>query len=682
MPKKIVCIIAACLIIISFSGGKSLAQNSLEFILSSLPSTGNGPTTNDQVVTLYNNMPFNGVAYYPSYITATFSLSNQQYTSGSISPGAGTVMGSSTSNTPIAATYAIFTRMDGHSGPTDNMFSSTITGSGGIDVTTNQAVRFFSSVNFLHAANAATNGRYYYCDISITFSKPVSDPILHVVGLGGGFGSLGYTTDLELVSFNAKSTALSFSKISGNSILGVSGNTIFNSSPTYNSSSTSLSASGSILINGEGITSVKFKQYIKGDGKATQWSNATGNAGEVFMLGLSVPSYEISGNVFNDGDGLLDNKLDGNKISSIDGAPLFISLLDEAGKLITTNAVLTDGNFSITTTRSKYYLILTTTPTGSTTSALYPGWLNIDNLAGKGTSFNTRFGKSDLILVAGADIGDVNFSLNKRPNTDNRSQIIPKPVNGVISAGTIARSISGYDFEDGILDNTDTIIIKALPLMGTMSYNNFPVSVSQLITGFNPSLLSFSGIPDDAVSVNFKYAFKDTLGYESRTAATYTLSWEPLHDEIFGKVEAVIANGMLQISWTTIKEIACDHFDVEISKDSLNYVKIGKVNSQATGGSSLSEINYEFEYADTGALCLSGISMSVVFVLSLFVKRRRAVYFIVLITGLYFFIAAASCSKKDVITDEKKSCNFSVRIAHVDKDGVKTYSFIAPVIKK
>ena len=682
MPKKIVCIIAACLIIFSFSGGKSLAQNSLEFISTGLPSVGNGPTLSAQTITFYNNIPFNGSSYYPNYITATFSLSNQQYLSNVISPGAGTCMGASTSSSSTAASSAIFNRMDNDSGPNDNMFASTISGVGGINVTLNHSVKFYSSVNFLQMINAPTTGKYYYCDISITFSRPVSDPILHVVGLGGGTGSLGFTTDLELASFSAKSTMVSLSKIAGNSTLGVSGNTILNTSNTFNNSSTSSSASGSILINGEAITTLRFKQYIRGDGVTPVWANANTNRGEVFSLALSVPSYEISGNVFNDGDGLLDNKLDGNKISSIDGAPLFISLLDEASKLITTNAVLTDGNFSITATRSKYYLILTTTPTGSTTSALYPGWLNIDNLAGKGTSFNTRSGKSDLILVAGADIGDVNFSLNKRPNTDNRSQIIPKPVNGVISAGTIARSISGYDFEDGILDNTDTIIIKALPLMGTMSYNNLPVSVSQLITGFNPSLLSFSGIPDDAVSVSFKYAFKDTLGYESRTAATYTLSWEPLHDEIFGKVEAVIANGMLQIGWTTIKEIECDHFDVEISKDSLNYVKIGKVNSQATGGSSLSEINYEFEYADNGALCLSGISMSVVFVLSLFVKRRRAVYFIVLITGLYFFIAAASCSKKDVIPDEKKSCNFSVRIAHVDEDGVKTYSFIAPVIKK
>jgi len=679
MRKNHIYPIAAYFILMPFLCSKSLAQNSLEFISTGLPSAGNGPTLNAQTITFYNNIPFNGHSYYPNYITATFSLSNQQYISNAISPGAGTSMGASTSSSSTASGSAIFNRMDSHSGPTDDLFASTVTGSGGINCTVNHAIRLYSSVNFLQAINAPTTGKYYYCDITITFSKPISDPILHVVGLGGGSGALGFTTDLELAAFSAKSTAVSLSKISGNALLGVLGKTILNTSATFNSSSTSLSASGSVLINGEGITSLRFKQYIRGDGATSQWGNASANSGEVFLLGLSVPSNEISGSVFADGDGLLDNKIDGDRIHLIDGAPLFITLLDETNKIITSKPISVGGDYSVTTTRGKYFLVLTGTQAGSTTSSILPEWLHLSNIAGKGNSFNTTSGKSELIPVSGSDIDQVNFSLNRRPVTHHKNQTILKPVNNAIPAGEVARKVSGYDFEEGALDNRDTVVIKTLPVNGTMLYNSLPVNTGQLITAFNPSLLSFSNIADNATSISFNYSFKDTLGYESRTSASYTLIWDKLSEEFFGKVEAFIVNGMLQIDWTTIKEIDCDHFDVEVSKDSINFVKIGSVNSKVTGGNSLSETDYSFELADAGPLYASGISLGILFVLTLFVRRRKTPYFMVFATGLFLFVI--SCSKKDIVQEEKK-VDLLVRIAHVDKDGVKTYSIAAPVLEK
>ncbi|SER39366.1 hypothetical protein SAMN05444359_13943, partial [Neolewinella agarilytica] len=267
-----------------------LAQQSVEFIGAGSGPNMMGPTTTPQVITFYQN------ATTPSNppITATFSYSNQQYTSVEGNP---TVPGSTFGTTirtgpnPLdntAVSIATYGPMNGVSAPTDGNFTSCAecTPGTGISVVNNQAVNLFSSSDALidNSGNnlEPLNARVHFSDLTITFNRPVNNPILHVVGLGGHYQfttnqntaneinySIGFTTDLDLLT-----PGLSLTRISGNAGLAVTPTTIRNTNTFYGAPTTPGNvsniirgaATGSIVINGFGITSVTFRLYLTGDG--------------------------------------------------------------------------------------------------------------------------------------------------------------------------------------------------------------------------------------------------------------------------------------------------------------------------------------------------------------------------------------------------------------------------------
>jgi Malectin domain len=277
-----------------FSPQFIFAQSSVKFIgTSSGPST-SGPTTTQQAITFYKD------ASTPSTppITATFSYSNQQFSQTEGNPTVpgmtfGTVSQFLSSSNPAnntAGSSPTYDLMNVISGPSNSNFTAcSACGTGtGIDVTTNRAVALFNSTDaFIDGAGNSTipfTARTYMGDLTITFSQPVNNPMLHVVGLGGfynyftevpkGSGSfvyynIGFTTELDLVT-----SGIALSKKSGNSPLLVSATSIQNGATQYGPATsatvvtgvTRQAATGTIVIEGFGITTVTFKLYLKGDG--------------------------------------------------------------------------------------------------------------------------------------------------------------------------------------------------------------------------------------------------------------------------------------------------------------------------------------------------------------------------------------------------------------------------------
>lgn len=128
------------------------------------------------------------------------------------------------------------------------------------------------------ASGYGDNDRYYYGDLVINFNRYISNPILHIAGLGGsyryfpvGAGNINnpalwrsayFSTELQVVGFN-------LSKVSGNDNLNVPAGTgsILNSATTPNGGSVDPTtndifndygaASGSVRI----IGTVKLSQF-------------------------------------------------------------------------------------------------------------------------------------------------------------------------------------------------------------------------------------------------------------------------------------------------------------------------------------------------------------------------------------------------------------------------------------
>jgi hypothetical protein len=283
------------LLLVSMSALQSASAQSqaLEFAAGSGP-TSFGSTTASQVITFQeNNANPTGWSFSPyssPTTTATFSLSNQQYTlPASQNPNGADVSFGATNNnsTQLITSAKIFPDMASISTPAADDFTAIDypgqTGEG-MSMTQNYGISVFNSVEGLYNANAATNGTFYMANLTITFNTPVTDPVIQVVGMGGFAGSEGFSSELMLTT-----TGVTLSALSGSNGFLVSGNQILNSSATFSSTTGSGAASGSVLVTGTNISTLTFKVYMKGDGGGTSWSTKTEHAGDEFLIGISLP---------------------------------------------------------------------------------------------------------------------------------------------------------------------------------------------------------------------------------------------------------------------------------------------------------------------------------------------------------------------------------------------------------
>ncbi|GGA98187.1 T9SS type A sorting domain-containing protein [Puia dinghuensis] len=263
----------------------------LEFATGQGP-TGTGPSIAAQTVTFENNTnnPTGNtfVAYTTPTTTVTFTLSNQQYilpTSQSTTTASLVFGGGNNQGHLYINGYTYYNQMGAYSAPVNADFTSapTITAGTGIDITKNYSLQLFTSVMGMYNTGASTSGRYYIADLTITFNNYVTNPVLHIVGLGSSYGSLGFSTELEL-----QTPSLTLSKLSGSSELTVAAGTkILNGATTVSGTTGSGGASGSVLVTGTNITTLHFKVYVRGDGGGTSWSSGTAQSGDGWMIGVS-----------------------------------------------------------------------------------------------------------------------------------------------------------------------------------------------------------------------------------------------------------------------------------------------------------------------------------------------------------------------------------------------------------
>lgn len=156
---------------------------------------------------------------------------------------------------------------------------------------------------------------------------------------------------------------------------------------------------------------------------------------------------------------------------------------------------------------------------------------------------------------------------------------------------------------------------------------------------------------------------------------------EPL-SAFFGEINAVLKDGVLNISWTTLSEKDNVEYEIELSKDGTNFYKIGSLPTQAKNGNSDTEIKYSFSItAEKGVAALLGIG--VLGLLSLAKISRRKKLILALAATVIMLGSTYSCNKKaaDIISG-LDSKNLYIRIAVIDKDGVKSYSKVQKVVQE
>ncbi len=254
------------------------------------PTATNGPVQSTSIRFRYNGDNPSGETFqtYNPTTTATFTIINQQYTIAGVSTNRPVNIGYSN----VSGAAPILQTISSVGAPSANWFTSNGSATGtGIGMATNYGILFNTLVSPLRAAGAATSGvQHWMSDLVITFSQPVNNPIFHIGGMGSSYGTFGFSQEYDLISAN---TSVTLTKISGSNALNVAGSKINTTATTMGASGTDNSGSGSIMINGTGITTLTLRVYMRGDGSTaatTAWagSDTAIDSGDGVTFGFSL----------------------------------------------------------------------------------------------------------------------------------------------------------------------------------------------------------------------------------------------------------------------------------------------------------------------------------------------------------------------------------------------------------
>lgn len=340
--------------------------------------------------------------------------------------------------------------------------------------------------------------------------------------------------------------------------------------------------------------------YIPKDSRVTFiWNHALGTIGSspATPLNNAVWTYD-GGTVFNDANGITDSIING---TGLNPGGLIAVLADNANNVVATAAVSSTGVYNFPNIEAGAYSIIVTTTNatiGSTIPAitLPANWVNTAEgitLAGDGNA------NGMIATVVGATaISNANFGMDRLPNSTSINTMASVPLPDAVftldgNSGNLPIP-SGTDDEDGALQGGKTLVITTLVANANLLYNNNPVTLNQVITGFNPSLLKIQATVATVVaaSSSFQFAYRDAAGKQDPTPATYLINWGlPLPIEM-GDFTVVAENKSAVLNWNTLSENNNKGFEIERSADSKNWVTIGFENSKAVAGNSAENLSY------------------------------------------------------------------------------------------
>ncbi len=512
---------------------------------------------NQQYNTVYNNMStgmaFGGGTTASTGGTTQQSANNLIYNalgSSLVQPPQNGMFVSSPSGA-VVANYQLGGRGVGLD-PEGTQFGTDDDNFGAFDYSFGTAI--YATVEPLWDANLPKDGRYYYGDIVFKFSRPVTNPVIHIGGLGGSYSyqPIGagprqisyFTAEMELQNSGVTSTFMA-----GNENFNIVGNNILNSSATpnggsYNDGGTEGSfltygaATGSVRVNGT-VTQLVYRVYVRGSVNSNfnfskNQADITGATrdpfnGDLFYVAISLdkPVLQIiSGSVFNDADGLTDNNI-ATTLTSVGSAVnpktnaggIYANLINNTTNLVVASLPIGPGgdylfqNVPIGT----YRVQITVNPSTGTyalpavipATALPAGWVNTGefNGVGAGSDGNVNGQSAPIVVILGDTKTDNNFGIERLPDSKDFTTVIVTPgLGAVITLNTPGIApygnlpiLTGSDPEDqpsmAVLTGK-SVKFTTLATVGTtnipavLKYNGTVITLNQVIPNFNAALLT------------------------------------------------------------------------------------------------------------------------------------------------------------------------------------------------
>ncbi len=593
------------------------AQQAIELNSSSYPgSIPNGPTIASQTVSFRQNTTGTTFVALTNPVSVTASLSNQQYTGIPGNVGSGITFGSALggSSNQNVTPDPVFKLMNAWGTPANGSFTSNPNGAAGtgITITQNYGFSLFTTVNQFVGTSGPPGLRAYYGNITFTFSRPVTDPVLHFGGVGASISSsIGISTEFELPA----ASGVTLTRLSGAAEFTVPGTNdkILNSTTVPQNACGSGAMCGSVRVNGTNLTSVTLRVYMRAQNTSFP-SSFIGPYGDNWTVSVSLATYNLSGTVYNDANGLTDNTVNGSVTNT--GSSLYALAIDAFGNVQGSTPVSAAGAFSFTNlVKATYTVRLSTTPgtlgTAAPVTSIPANWIYTGEYRGTGAGTDGSVDGNLAGSINTSDITDFKLGIERAPAANTINYTLPflplqnssAILNGVIGSPTTGNTPirpNGTDAEDGILSTGNNLVITTLPLTGTLKYNDIPVTAGQSILNFNPDLLTVQFTGGGYNNVSFTYSYKDAATVTS-VPATYTINFPSgsLLPVTLISFTATIQNNSTNnvlLKWQTSMEEDNRGFTVQHSTDGQNWEVIGFVN-----GAGNSNVVVDYSYLHSNA---------------------------------------------------------------------------------
>ena len=330
-------------------------------------------------------------------------------------------------------------------------------------------------------------------------------------------------------------------------------------------------------------------------------------------FGLAKTSVTVTGTLYNDANGLVDNTVNGTGQGKPSTATVYAYMADATGKVVYKATVANNGTYSLSLVdvNTTYTLRLSTTNVAvganiPATPAFNGIWVAVGDAYGTnntaGTGNETGTANTSITVKTGMlNVTNVNFGLQRLPDSDPKTTSINQPVLNqfiTLNGGTNPPILSGTDPEDcsgTCALSTKSVMIDTIPANAELYYNNVLVTNGLKISNFNASLLKIKVTLATwgATSIQFRYSYVDAAAMSDPTPALYKLLWViPLPAD--GLTLTASLNGnTAKINWSTLSEQNTSYYNVERGTDGTNFKATGK--EVAAAGNSADKREYKMD---------------------------------------------------------------------------------------
>jgi hypothetical protein len=292
-------------------------------------------------------------------------------------------------------------------------------------------------------------------------------------------------------------------------------------------------------------------------------------------------ALSISGNVYDDANGLTDNTVNGTGTNA--GNKIYAQLINSSGTAIANTAVASNGTYTFSGLNEGTYTVLIDSMSTLSTSTLLPvGWVNTGENIGTGPGSDGNVNGISASINLTANTTNVNFGIDQLP-TANAVTAVPQPNPGGTNT-VVVPTLTGSDPENGSftgVSNTNTIIIETLPSNGILYYNGVAIPVGDTINNYNPSLLTVD--PNNGVlTISFDFAEVDSAGGISLAALVSMPFTVPLPVTIVDFSAKLNNSNAVNLKWDVTNEVNTMYYEVERSTDGITFNPISEINATGT----------------------------------------------------------------------------------------------------